>query len=66
MIGYDLSINQAGDKAVKQEKVYIQIQCPVEVRDQAHKVALYQGVSISDVLREHVKKKYKALPEEAK
>ena len=51
---------------MKQEKVYIQIQCPVEVRDQAHKVALYQGVSISDVLREHVKKKYKALPEEAK
>jgi antitoxin component of RelBE/YafQ-DinJ toxin-antitoxin module len=51
---------------MKEKKVFIQIQCPVEVREMAYKIAEYRGVSISDVVREYLKNSYKALPGEAK
>lgn len=51
---------------MEEKKVFIQIQCTEDVREQARQVAKYAGVSMSDVLRAYIVRKYKALPEEAK
>lgn len=48
------------------KKVFIQVQCDEETRQQGHAIAKYRGIKISDVVRLHIKKAYKALPDEAK
>jgi hypothetical protein len=51
---------------MKEKKVYMQVQCDESTRDKGHKVAQYDRVSLSDVLRLHVEARYSKLPKEAK
>ena len=51
---------------MKEDKVYIQIQCPTSVREMAYKVVAYRGVTIAHAIREYFKKAYNSLPEDAK
>ena len=46
----------------REKKVFIQFQCDESTRQKAHKVALHDKVSVSDVLRLDIERRYAELP----